>query len=137
MLVISQTISLTMAEIEITAIRAQGAGGQHLNKVSTAIHLRFDISASSLPDEYKNNLLAFNDQRISKDGTIVIKSQASRSQEQNRQLAISKLIVLIQQANIKAKPRKKTKPTKGSIKRRLENKANRKQVKQHRSKIKF
>ncbi len=137
MLVISQTISLTMAEIEITAIRAQGAGGQHLNKVSTAIHLRFDISASSLPDEYKNNLLAFNDQRISKDGTIVIKSQASRSQEQNRQLAISKLIVLIQQANTKAKPRKKTKPTKGSIKRRLENKANRKQVKQHRSKIKF
>ncbi len=137
MLVISQTISLTMAEIEITAIRAQGAGGQHLNKVSTAIHLRFDINASSLPDEYKNNLLAFNDQRISKDGTIVIKSQAFRSQEQNRQLAISKLIVLIQQANIKAKPRKKTKPTKGSIKRRLENKANRKQVKQHRSKIKF
>ncbi len=137
MIVISQNISLAINEIEISAIRAQGAGGQHLNKVSTAVHLRFNIKTSSLPDDCKCRLLAFNDQRITKDGIIVIKSQGSRSQEQNRQVAINKLIMLIQLASKREKVRRKTKPTKGSIKRRLENKANRKQVKQSRGKVNF
>lgn len=135
MLVISQNIRLSINEVEITAIRAQGAGGQHVNKVSTAIHLRFNIARSSLPDDYKKNLFAIKDSRLTKEGDIVIKAQGSRSQEQNRNDALGKLILLIQRANIKQKVRRATKPSKGSVKRRLESKANRKQVKQSRKKV--
>ena len=135
MLVISQNVRLSISELEITAMRAQGAGGQHINKVSTAIHLRFDIRRSSLPDEYKKNLLAMRDQRLTKEGVLVIKSQGSRSQEQNRQEAINKLILLIQQANQRQKTRRATKPTKGSVTRRLEGKANRKKLKTSRKKV--
>ena len=135
MLVISQNVRLSISELEITAMRAQGAGGQHINKVSTAIHLRFDIRRSSLPDEYKKNLLAIRDQRLTKEGVLVIKSQESRSQEQNRQEAINKLILLIKQANQRQKTRRATKPTKGSVTRRLEGKANRKKLKSSRKKV--
>ncbi|MGL1955879.1 MAG: alternative ribosome rescue aminoacyl-tRNA hydrolase ArfB [Colwellia sp.] len=137
MLVISQNIRLAIAEVEITAIRSQGAGGQNVNKVSTAIHLRFNIHNSSLPDEYKKRLLALNDQRLTKEGVIVIKAQSSRSQDQNRQEALTKLIKLIQQANIKQKKRRATKPTKGSVKKRLEGKTNRKKLKQSRQKVMY
>lgn len=137
MLVIAHNITLSIAEVEITAMRAQGAGGQHINKVSTAIHLRFDIRLSSLPDDYKKRLLGYNDQRITKEGVIVIKSQGSRSQDTNRQEAIKKLIQVIQQANIKIKARRATKPTKSSIKKRLDGKNNRKQLKQSRQKVSF
>ncbi len=135
MLVISQKIRLPITEVEITAIRAQGAGGQHVNKVSTAIHLRFDIKQSSLPEDYKKCLLAFNDQRINNDGVIVIKAQSSRSQDKNRQEALRKLIALIIEANKKIRARRATKPTKNSIKRRLEGKTNRKKLKQNRQKV--
>ena len=137
MLVISQNITLPITEVEITAMRAQGAGGQHINKVSTAIHLRFDVRQSSLPDEYKKRLLALNDQRLTKEGVIVIKSQSSRSQDQNRQEAIKKLILLIQQTNKREKARRETKPTKGSITKRLDGKTNRKKLKQNRQKVSF
>ena len=137
MLVISQNTTLPITEVEITAMRAQGAGGQHINKVSTAIHLRFDVRQSSLPDEYKKRLLALNDQRLTKEGVIVIKSQGSRSQDQNRQEAIKKLILLIQQTNKREKARRETKPTKGSITNRLDGKTNRKKLKQNRQKVSF
>ena len=137
MLVISQNIRLAITEIEITAIRAQGAGGQHINKVSTAIHLRFYIARSSLPDDYKKRLFAMQDQRLTKDGVIVIKAQGSRSQDQNRQEAINKLIQLIQSATKRQKVRKATRPTKGSVTRRLDGKTNRKKLKQSRQKISF
>jgi len=137
MLVISQNITLPITEVEITAMRAQGAGGQHINKVSTAIHLRFDVRQSSLPDEYKKRLLALNDQRLTKEGVIVIKSQGSRSQDQNRQEAIKKLILLIQQTNKREKARRATKPTKGSVTKRLDGKTNRKKLKQNRQKVSF
>jgi ribosome-associated protein len=135
MLVISAKIRLPIEEVEITAMRASGAGGQHVNKVSTAIHLRFDIRKSSLPDDYKKNLLALKDQKLTKEGVLVIKAQGSRSQEQNRQDAFHKLILIIQQANVKQTIRRATKPTKGSVKRRLEGKNNRKQVKASRKKV--
>ena len=122
MLKISNTVTIDENEIEITAIRAQGSGGQKVNKVSAAIHLRFDIAASSLPEFYKDRLLSLKDKRITKDGIIVIKSQQHRSQEQNREKALERLTELIKSVNVVQKKRVPTKPTKGSVNRRLQSK---------------
>lgn len=129
MLYISPHIAIPDAEIDIHAVRSQGAGGQHVNKVSTAIHLRFDIGASSLPERYKERLLLLHDHRISRDGVITIKAQESRSQEQNREEALARLRELIQRATIPRKKRKATKPTRGSQQRRVEHKKKRGRLK--------
>jgi len=122
MLHISNTVSLDESEITFEAIRAQGSGGQKVNKTSVAIHLRFDIAASSLPDFYKEKLLSLKDKRITKDGIIVIKSQQHRSQEQNKDEATKRLTELIKSVNVIQKKRIATKPTKGSVNRRLQSK---------------
>jgi len=122
MLTISNNVSLDESEMTFEAIRAQGSGGQKVNKTSVAIHLRFDIEASSLPDFYKEKLLVLKDKRITKEGIIVIKSQQHRSQEQNRAEALKRLAVLIKSVNIVQKKRVPTKPTKGSVNRRIQSK---------------
>lgn len=135
MLQISQQVVIPDTEIDIQAIRAQGAGGQNVNKVSSAIHLRFDINASSLPEWYKQKLLQLNDQRISNDGIIVIKSQQFRSQDKNREEALKRLQALVKTVAITAKKRKPTKPTLASKKRRIESKTKRGRLKGLRGKI--
>ena len=135
MLSISQQVEIPDSEIDIQAIRAQGAGGQNVNKVSSAIHLRFDIGASSLPDFYKQELLKLRDQRISNDGTIVIKAQRYRSQEKNRSEALSRLQALVKSVALPRKKRKPTKPTIGSIKRRVDSKTRRGQLKGLRGRV--
>jgi ribosome-associated protein len=122
MLHISSHVIIPDSEIDIHAMRSQGAGGQNVNKVSSAIHLQFDIAASSLPPFYKEELLKLRDHRISDDGVITIKAQQHRSQEQNRADALQRLQVLIQSVAIPRKKRKPTKPTKGSKNRRIESK---------------
>ncbi|GHD63150.1 alternative ribosome rescue aminoacyl-tRNA hydrolase ArfB [Jeongeupia chitinilytica] len=128
-------ITVREEEVEFSAIRAQGAGGQNVNKVSSAVHLRFDIRASSLPDFIKERLLALNDTRISKDGVVVIKAQQSRSQEQNRLDALVRLQALVDSVAHVARTRRATKPTYGSQKRRLEKKTQRGSIKALRGKV--
>ncbi len=129
------SIPLREEEMDFSAIRAQGAGGQNVNKVSSAIHLRFDIPASSLPDAIKARLLALNDQRITGDGVVVIKAQTTRSQDQNRSDAMARLQALVDSVAVLPKLRKATKPTKSSERKRLETKATRGDVKKLRGRV--
>ena len=135
MLEITKNIVVSIDEITFTAIRSQGAGGQNVNKVSTAIHLRFDINASSLSPIYKERLLNLSDRRVTKDGIIVIKAQQHRTQDQNKEAAIKRLQILIRSVTVTPIVRRPTRPSRTAQNRRIEDKAKRSEVKALRSNI--
>lgn len=137
MLVISNSVKIPDTEIDIQAVRSQGAGGQNVNKVSSAVHLRFDVIHSSLPDFYKIKLCALKDQRITKEGVVVIKAQAFRTFEKNKADALQRLIELIRSAVIVRRKRKATRPTRNSKIKRMDSKAKRGKVKALRGKVKY
>ncbi|MBD2230650.1 alternative ribosome rescue aminoacyl-tRNA hydrolase ArfB [Phormidium tenue] len=135
MLQITNRTAIPLSEIELSAVRSQGAGGQNVNKVATAIHLRFDINASSLSPLYKERLLNLNDSRITKEGVVIIKAQQHRTQEQNREDALDRLKVLVKSVTITPKKRKPTKPSKTAKRKRLDSKAKRGQIKSLRGNV--